>query len=176
MIKKIVLGTLFTGLLALLVVGGINRTVSKTEAGTENRGQGERATETSAGKSNGPGSNRLGSEVGEEDCNDGESDGVGRTEVDEWVELFGAVAEVDEHEMLVELENGENLSVSGRPWRFALESAFEISNGDAVRLVGFYEGDRFEVGTLTNNSSGQSLQIRDESGRPIWAGGGRRGT
>ena len=176
MIKKIVLGTLFAGLLALLVVGGVNRTVSKTEAGTENRGQSEHVAETGAGKNSGPGGNRLGSEVGEDDCDGSESSDAGRAEVEDWVELSGTVAEVDEHDMLVELENGETLSVSGRPWRFALENAFEASNGDAVTLIGFYEGDRFEVGTLTNESSGQSLVIRDESGRPMWAGGGREGS
>jgi hypothetical protein len=41
-------------------------------------------------------------------------------------------------------------------------------------LVGFYEGDDFEVGQIDNATNGQTVLVRDENGRPLWAGRGRR--
>jgi hypothetical protein len=43
--------------------------------------------------------------------------------------------------------------------------------GDAVELEGFLENDEFEISYLANLTSGESLQIRDDSGRPLWSGG-----
>ncbi len=176
MLKKIVLGTLLAGLVGLLVVGGINRTVNKTEAGAENRGQSERTEETGAGKNGGQGGKRSEVETGEEDCAEGDVDGLGRAEVDAWLELVGTAVEVGDHELLVELETGETLSVTGRPWRFALENDFSAAAGDDLTLTGFYEAEEFEVGAIANENSGQSVQLREESGRPMWAGGGRQGS
>jgi hypothetical protein len=176
MIKKIVLGTLLTGLIALLVAGGINRTVAKTEAGVEHRGQAERTEETGAGKNGGSRGSSLGAESGDADCSGSSSGGGGRAEVDAWLELAATAVEVGDHEVLVELKTGETLSITGRPWRFALENSFAAAPGDQLTLTGFYEAEEFEVGTIANESSGQSIRIREESGRPMWAGGGRQGS
>jgi len=47
--------------------------------------------------------------------------------------------------------------------------------GDQVTLTGFYEGDTFEAAQISNATSGEAVSIRDDAGRPLWAGGGRRG-
>jgi hypothetical protein len=66
--------------------------------------------------------------------------------------------------------------VENRPWWFAQEQGVEVQPGDGIVLTGFYEDGEFEVGEIKNLRSGQVVEIREESGRPLWAGGGRRGT
>ena len=46
--------------------------------------------------------------------------------------------------------------------------------GDSVSLTGFYEDGDFEVGQIDDQTTGQTVSLRDESGRPLWAGRGRR--
>ena len=55
--------------------------------------------------------------------------------------------------------------------------------GDQVTLRGFNEDEdlstgsdqHFEVGRIDNASNDQGVLIREENGRPLWAGRGRRG-
>jgi len=69
---------------------------------------------------------------------------------------------------------GEQVVVENRPWSFAQEMGFAAQPGDQVTLVGFYEDETLEVGQIADASNGQTVQLRDESGRPMWAGRGRR--
>jgi hypothetical protein len=113
----------------------------------------------------------------------GEGTGIGLSEVDEWVTLDGVVASVDSVELVVQTTDGQEILVDGRPWLFTQEQGFSVQVGDHVTLIGFYEdgdpltssGHSFEVGQIQNASTGQTVVIREDSGRPLWAGGGRRG-
>ena len=42
-------------------------------------------------------------------------------------------------------------------------------------LYGFYEGDDFEIGAIEDVTSGERVTLRDDTGRPLWAGRGRWG-
>lgn len=101
--------------------------------------------------------------------------GTGQAEVKEWTELQGTVIDVTVDAMVVELESGEQIMVEGRAWSFVQEKGFTAQAGDQVTLAGFYEGEDLEVGQIDNLSNGEIVLIREESGRPLWAGGGRRG-
>ena len=81
---------------------------------------------------------------------------------------------IDAGLLTVQLDSGELVEMMGRPWTFAQEQSFTAEVGDRVTVVGFYEGDEFEVGQIDNDSTGLSVAIREESGRPLWAGRGRR--
>jgi hypothetical protein len=105
----------------------------------------------------------------------GGGDAVGQAEVDEWLELHGTVLSVDDSSLVVETATGEEVAVENRAWWFAQEEGFSAQAGDQVTLLGFHEGDGFEAGGITNDTNGESVLIREESGRPLWAGGGRRG-
>jgi hypothetical protein len=74
-----------------------------------------------------------------------------------------------------ETSDGGQVTVENRPWLFAQEQGFSAQVGDQVTLTGFYEGDEFEVGQITDSTNGKAVRLRDESGRPGWAGRGRRG-
>jgi len=106
----------------------------------------------------------------------GDGTGTGQAEVDEWLTLQGEVLSVDADALIVQTPSGEQVVVENRPWWFAQEAGAEVQAGDEIVLTGFYEDGEFEVGQLENLRSGQVVNIREESGRPLWAGGGRRGS
>lgn len=101
--------------------------------------------------------------------------GAGQADVEAWIQLQGTVVSVDVDTLLVELGSGEQVSMENRAWWFALEQGFSVHAGDQVILSGFYEGEDLEVGRIENLTSGQTVLIREPGGRPMWAGGGRRG-
>jgi hypothetical protein len=104
----------------------------------------------------------------------GDGTGTGQAQVDEWLTLQGTVASVTSDELVVQTTGGEQVLMDGRPWRFAQEAGFSAQAGDQLVLVGFYEDGDFEVGQIENLASGQVVPIRDEDGRPLWAGRGWR--
>ena len=105
----------------------------------------------------------------------GDGAGTGLAEVNEWLKLSGTVTSVDGSLMAVQMDNGELVEMIGRPWTFAQEQGFAASEGDRLTLTGFYEDGEFEVGKLENTTTGLLVPIREDSGRPLWAGGGRGG-
>ena len=170
MFKKIVMGVLLIGLVAVLFVGGAIRTLDKAGETDQGNGQGNGQTQTGTddcsdqeSKDRQPGNNIAG----------GGQEGVGQARVDTWLELAGTVTDVNAHDLAIELDSGEAVSVSGRAWQFAQQNDFTAAAGDSVKLTGFYEGERLEIGEIVNESSGQSILIRDDSGRPFWSGGQR---
>jgi len=202
MLKKIVLGTLLVGLIGILVAGAVSRTMDKTErvAEASGRGYGRNGAEagtyaaggstrlttggstglTTGGSGQGRGgyaqdSNRGGyGGRGREDA-PGDQTGTGQANVEEWLTLQGIVVSVDADALVVQTVNGEQVTMENRPWWFAQEQGFSAQVGDQVTLIGFYEGDDLEVGQIDDITKGQTVLVRDENGRPLWAGRGRRG-
>lgn len=74
---------------------------------------------------------------------------------------------------VVVASTGEAITLEGRAWSFAQEAGFSLQAGENVTLTGFYEGDDLEIGYVEALTSGQSIQLRDQNGRPAWAGNGR---
>jgi len=105
----------------------------------------------------------------------GDQAGIGQAQVDEWLTLEGVVSGVDGLLLVVAVGDGQEVTLDGRPWRYLLEQGFQVAAGDRVRLVGFYENGRFEVGEIVNLGTGQNVLVRDENARPLWAGRGRVG-
>ena len=105
----------------------------------------------------------------------GDGTGTGQAQVEAWLTLRGTVVSVDDTSLVVQTDSGEQVVVENRPWWFAQEQGFSANIGDKVTVVGFYEDDEFEVGQLENLTSGLAVSIREEGGRPLWAGRGRRG-
>lgn len=176
MLKKIVSGTLFVGLVAVLVIGAANRTSARAESSSE-----ADHTVVTTEASNGEGLGVRGQGY-EGQGSEGQGYGRGRDEaglaqadaVTGWVAVDGTVTEVTGEEIIVETEDGQTVSVGGRPWSYAQEQQFGVQVGDRLRLHGFYEGEELEVGRIENQRSGASAQMRDADGRPKWAGRGWR--
>ena len=202
MLKKIVLGTLLVGLIGILVVGAVIRTMDKTALVAEahgpgyGRGNGQAGAYAAGGSTEpvlsaaeglttggwGQGHGRYAQDGnrggyggrGRQDA-PGDQTGTGQANVEEWLTLQGTVVSVDADTLVVQTASGEQVTMDNRPWWFAQEQGFSAQVGDQVTLVGFYEGHDFEVGRIDDATNGQTVLLRDENGQPLWAGRGRRG-
>lgn len=103
----------------------------------------------------------------------GDRTGTGQAQVEGWLTLEGTAEVATVLEMIVQTTDGQEILVDGRAWRFAQELGFMVAEGDQVRLTGFYENGDFEVGEIQDTTTGQTATLRDENGRPLWAGRGR---
>ena len=101
--------------------------------------------------------------------------GAGEVELinKDWMTLEGTVASFDSEALIVDLNDNGELLIEGRAWSFAQESGFSTSIGNNLQFSGFYEGEDFEVGSIHDLTSVQTVLLRDENGRPMWAGNGR---
>lgn len=174
MLKKIVLSTVLIGIIRVLVAGAIIRTLDKTDNVAEARG-GHGGQGGAAQLGSGAGG-ETGRGAGQGDgIGGGEAGAVGLASVDEWLTFAGTVSSVSADALVVQTGGGEQIVVENRPWWFAQEQGFAAEAGDQVTLVGFYEEDSVEVAQIDNATNGRSVVIRDETGRPLWAGRGRQG-
>ena len=172
-------------MLAVLVFGGINRTMAKTsdEYGTGSgvgagKGQFDQMAESKElqGQDNsketfgGQGQQAGGSRQNE---NSSEQRNMAAEQFTELVELDGNIIALDLTEaVLFETEDGQ-IVLEGRGLSFAVSEGFVAQMGDDVQLQGFYEGTEFEIVKIENLTSGLTTTLREPAGRPLWAGGGR---
>jgi hypothetical protein len=89
-----------------------------------------------------------------------------------WETLSGFVVRLEADELMVATDNGAVTAHLGPEWYWETEG-ISLDEGDEVQVSGFYEDDTFEVGRIENLSKGQAVTVRDETGRPLWAGRGR---
>jgi len=223
MIKKVILYTIFAGLIGVLLFGAVYRTQAKLNLESGSGGQHGQASTLNGqydglgqnygddigtnqdsiggtgyrggqgyGAQGGQGGQDYGVGAGQGSQNGqgngagtgqgsgygrgrgaGQGNGTGQAPVTEWVTLTGTVKSVDETALIVVTATGQEIAISNRAWSFVQEQGFTVQIGDQVTLVGFYEDDEFEVGQISDETTNQSIQLRDENGRPMWAGRGR---
>ena len=180
MIKKIILSVVVLGISGGLIYGGVYRTIART--GTEEKAsKSERNLSISQGKSGegtqqGQGKNRTSSSDGQQRGKNGsESENfASEEESKDMVSFTGIVTQMNENILMVVSDNGYNIVVENRAWWFATDADFSAEIGDSIELNGFYEtADKFEVSYIENLTQGVEVQIREGSGRPLWAGNGR---
>ncbi|RME72020.1 MAG: hypothetical protein D6784_14215 [Chloroflexi bacterium] len=100
-------------------------------------------------------------------------DGEPMAAANEWVTLQGVVVSAQQGLVVDTAERGELMVELGPPW-FASEQAVVFNPGDSVTIVGFDgNGGMFQAGQITNETTGETLMLRDPNGRPLWAGRGR---
>jgi len=105
---------------------------------------------------------------------EGAGDGVGLDHPAEtWITVRGTVVAFDD-DLVIETAEGEMVLHVGPSWYWD-ENGIALGAGDEVELKVFYDGDEFEIGWIENVTAGGELQMRDETGRPLWAGRGRQG-
>jgi hypothetical protein len=100
--------------------------------------------------------------------------GVGQAQVTDTLAIEGIVVSVDQNTLVLEISDGESIEITNRGWRYAVEFGFTAQVGDQLSVTGFYESeDRFEAISIENLTNGQFISLREETGRPLWAGDGR---
>jgi hypothetical protein len=91
----------------------------------------------------------------------------------EWQTVMGKVSSEDASYLEITLSDGSSVEVGGRAWQLAAAQNFTANADDSVTVHGFDENDVFQIGQIDNQSNGQTLSLRDTTGRPLWAGRGR---
>ena len=194
-IKKIAAIFALVLVIGLLTAGALNRTLSKTNGSIslfnqeDTRSGGGRwqtsetnpieTTGSTADQAKGQTGGRWSQENSSPPANtqpNSEASGAGQADVQEWVSVNGTVAEVDPSYLVITADDGTLIEVGGRPWSYIQSQEFTLETGSRVTLQGFYEtDDRFEIGVITNLNTREDIAIRDQTGRPMWAGGQRGG-
>jgi hypothetical protein len=93
----------------------------------------------------------------------------------EWQTIEGTVAETAE--LVIETTDGTSVQVGLGPNNYRDSQGFILNVGDSVRVSGYWESgqeDEFKATQVENLSTGTQIVLRDASGRPMWAGQGRR--
>jgi hypothetical protein len=85
--------------------------------------------------------------------------------------IEGVVVETDE--LFIETADEETVQVGLGPSAYREAQGFVLQVGENVRVSGYWEDDEFKAVQLENLSTGQSIVLRDRTGRPMWAGQGR---
>jgi len=184
MIKKIILGVLFVGLGGFLIFGAVNRTLAKTndvrtEVNWGGRYQSEEIDLAKVAEDENPyGRNQslnrslTRSETDSQYGNGGGSRDGDRTGVPdpqatagEWAEYEGNVISMD-----------SSIVIEGRALLFMQDSGFVTNVGNTLFITGFYEDDEYKVATIIDQTTGETIVVRDEGGRPGWAGNGWGGS
>jgi hypothetical protein len=126
------------------------------------------ASGNSAGLGNGNGQGAGGGKGNSEESK-GSGEGYAATE---WLTVSGEVIALEGGEVTIQTADGE-LEVHLCPEWYWEAEGIALDPGDEVEVTGFYEGDEFETARIENLTTGESVTLRDDSGRPMWAGRGR---
>jgi len=191
MIKKIVLGVVVLGVSAGLIFGGVYRTIARADTGEQanqskqnqliNKGNLEERNlspiqESSEERGFGQGNGRV-NDSSEQQGGGNRLESTRVTtgeELKDIVSFTGIVTQIEEDLLVIICGIGKEIVVEGRALRFAIDAGFSAEIGDSIALKGFYETiDEFEISHIENLTKIIEVQIREESGRPLWAGNGR---
>jgi len=126
------------------------------------------ASDNGAGLGNGNGQGAGGGKGNSEESK-GSGEGYAATE---WLTVSGEVIGLLDDELTIQAAEGEMVVHLGPEWYWEAEG-IALDPGDEVEVTGFYEGDEFETARIENLTTGESVTLRDDSGRPMWAGHGR---
>lgn len=154
----------------------------QTTEGRQGRGQ-ERQSDESQGQGRGNGRSDSSDPQPEQEQGYGQGNqenGRGRNqqaesaEVQPQVTIEGTIAQAPAAgvDMIIETESGQVLVGTGPG--YLQEQGFELAAGDAVQVSGYFENDEFKATTITRLADGAVIALRDEFGRPMWSGAGRR--
>ena len=179
MFKKIMLWTVYVVVVGLLIFGAVNRTSAKI--GDDNFGERNISSSRqsfSGGQGNGQGGNGSDEQGGRGAVNSSGSEQATLSEGEDhdWTTLSGTITSFSTEDLQIEISgsNEDMIEVAGQAWRLVQELGYFPEEGNEVTVEGFYENGEFEVSTILDLSTGQIFLLREDSGRPLWSGGGRK--
>lgn len=108
--------------------------------------------------------------------NDGQVSGEplqgSQVQVDEWLTITGTLMSFQGANMTIGTPEGDLITFqTGQP-RFFASQGVTFQVGDEIEVLGFYEGQQFMAGEITQVSTGLWVMLRNPNGRPLWAGPG----
>jgi len=84
------------------------------------------------------------------------------------------IAQVDSNGLTLNTDSGD-LWVQLGPPNYWTSQGIAFEAGQHVSLTGFEDNGLFQAMHITIDETGDTLQLRDENGRPMWAGGQGKG-
>lgn len=160
--RKYLLIVLFIGLVIILVVGGINRTLA--QAGTPLLGN------TNV-ENNGYGAGNKNNEANSSAHGEGN---LFSTAIEPII-VEGIILETSAHGLELRSADGEMIEITGRGWRYAQEQGFSVQKGDHLKLETFTENnERLEIISMENLDNQMQVTLRGNNGEPIWSGRGNQ--
>lgn len=105
----------------------------------------------------------------------GEFGGQGQVQIpaDEWVTIEGIVTALTNNGVIIQTSDAQTLTISFGRVDFWQTQNITFAVGDAISMLGFWQGDQFNPGQVTKVSTDERILLRDPNGRPLWAGPGR---
>jgi hypothetical protein len=176
MFKKILVGGFLLLMVGAVAAGAyaLFSQAESAEACTQTRASEPRAVarqgigERGGRLESGPqGDTGTGQELGREQRSRAEE----QTEHAEWQTLEGVVVETQE--LVITTAHGETVQVGLGPSHYRDAQGFILAEGIKVSVQGYWEDGEFKAAEITNLDTGDSITLRDASGRPMWAGQGR---
>lgn len=105
------------------------------------------------------------------------ANGTGQAQVaaEDWLTISGTVAAVDATTLTMRAVTGETLVLQLGRADFWQAQGITFAAGDAIEVLGFWQGVQFQAGEIVKLATGERLMLRDPNGRPLSAGPGRAG-
>ncbi|MFN8529795.1 MAG: hypothetical protein U0670_14415 [Anaerolineae bacterium] len=105
----------------------------------------------------------------------GSNGGQGEVQIpaDQWVTVEGTVTALTNNGLILQMSDGTALTVSFGRADFWPQQTVTFAVGDAISMLGFWQGEQFSPGQVTKTATGERILLRDPNGRPLWAGPGR---
>ena len=196
MLNKVLVGLGMVAVLGLMGAG-VAYAVTGTESGGrtgDGSGNGGRwATSEAAGTGG-----RWSAEGAEDDGTIGQSGGRGQTSgtggtggrwsgegtainqsqaaLEDLEAVSGVVESIDGTGLVLRADAGELVEISLGQSAYWEAQGVSLVTGDAIVVDGYYEDDAtLAARSVTLVATGQTVVLRDESGRPMWSGGRRNG-
>ena len=106
---------------------------------------------------------------------EGSNGGQGEVQIpaDQWVTVEGTVTALTNNGLILQTMDGAALTVSFGRADFWQQQTVTFAVGDAISMLGFWQGEQFSPGQVTKTATGERILLRDPNGRPLWAGPGR---
>lgn len=93
----------------------------------------------------------------------------------EWVTLSGTVSGYIPPNFTLLTADGHSIAAQLGNLSYVANLGLELHDGQPVSLTGYYDpSGSLAVGQITLTDNGQTFELRDELGRPMWAGGPNR--
>lgn len=137
--------------------GGQNQTPDQTGVQPQGQGQGYRGGQGQSANGQGQTTNS--------------NPGTPQANVTTWLTVQGTVNSFAGVGVSLTTDEGAPLWVQFGQSRYVSAQGVTFTAGDHVTVNGFEENGQFQAGTVVNDTTGQTLNLRDTSGRPLWAGG-----
>ena len=185
MLKKIVVGALIVVVIGAVGVGIIDAAQGRSVAAQTNapaqstaavdpqgqsygrsggQGQGQ-------GQAQGRGNQGNGNGAGGQGQTQNPNPGTQQANVTDWVTMKGTVNSFDGVGVSLTTDESAPLWVQFGQSQYVAAQGVTFTAGDHLTVNGFYENGQYQAGTVTNETTGQTLNLRDTTGRPLWAGG-----